>query len=269
MAFTPQQLQGGFCIGECLIEPRQNRIVRGGVRSGSEVHLESRVMDVLVCLTERAGEVVSRETLNAQVWGNVVVTDQAVTNCISELRRHLGDGPTNRIIETIPKRGYRLTAPVQLVRVETTRPAASRRPWLVAMGLLLIGAVALGSTWWWRQSSSTPTLTSVAVLRFENAGGDATLDYLGLALPDEIATLLTKSRELAVRPVAYVDDKDPIAAARARSVDHIVTGRYYLEDNDQLGLAIEALDVPHERVIWRTRISAPSGDLLAMRGRIE
>jgi DNA-binding winged helix-turn-helix (wHTH) protein/tetratricopeptide (TPR) repeat protein len=265
MAFTPQQLQGGFCIGECLIEPRQNRIVR----NGSQVHLESRVMDVLVCLAERAGEVVSRDILNAQVWGNVVVTDQAVTNCISELRRHLGDGPSNRIIETIPKRGYRLAATVQLAGVETTKRAPSRRPWLVAAGLLILAAMAAGSTWWWRQSASTRTLTSVAVLRFENAGGDATLDYLGLALPDEIATLLTKSRDLAVRPVAYVDSKDPIAAARARSVDHIVTGRYYLEDNNQLGLAIEALDVPHERVIWRTRISAPSGDLLAMRGRIE
>ena len=45
---------------------------------------------------------------------------------------------------------------------------------------------------------------SVAVLRFENAANDATLDYLALALPDEIATLLTKSRDLAVRPVEYV-----------------------------------------------------------------
>jgi DNA-binding winged helix-turn-helix (wHTH) protein/tetratricopeptide (TPR) repeat protein len=266
MAFTPQELQNGFRIGEYLVEPRQNRLVRGD----TEVRLESRVMDVLVCLAERAGEVVSRETLNAQVWGNVVVTDQAVTNCISELRRHLGDGPTNRVIETIPKRGYRLTATVQPAGVETTpKRAPSRSPWLVAAGVLALVTVALGSAWWWRKSTSTPTLTSVAVLRFENAGGDATLDYLGLALPDEIATLLTKSRDLAVRPVAYVDGKDQIAAARARSVEHIVTGRYYLEDNDQLGLAIEALHVPHERVIWRTRISAPSGDLLALRGRIE
>src|SRR5688500_16434045 len=82
MAFTRQELQAGFCIGECLVEPRQNRIVRGE----TEVRLETRVMDVLVCLAGRAGEVVSRETLNEQVWGNVVVTDQAVTNCISELR---------------------------------------------------------------------------------------------------------------------------------------------------------------------------------------
>jgi DNA-binding winged helix-turn-helix (wHTH) protein len=153
MAFTPQQLQGGFCIGECLIEPRQNRIVC----SGSELHLESRVMDVLVCLAGHAGEVISRETLNAQVWGNVVVTDQAVTNCISELRRHLGDGPTNRIIETIPKRGYRLTAPVQLAGVEAPKRAPSRKPGLVAAGLLILATVAFGSTWWWWwQGASTP-----------------------------------------------------------------------------------------------------------------
>ncbi len=62
---------------------------------------------------------VSRDTLNQQVWGSIVVTDQALTNCISELRHHLGDDRSaNRVIETIPKRGYRLTAPVQLAQVD-------------------------------------------------------------------------------------------------------------------------------------------------------
>jgi DNA-binding winged helix-turn-helix (wHTH) protein/tetratricopeptide (TPR) repeat protein len=264
MAFTPQELQSGFRIGECLVEPRQNRLVRGD----TEAHLESRVMDVLVCLAERAGEVVSRETLNAQVWGAVVVTDQAVTNCISELRRHLGDGPTNRVIETIPKRGYRLAAPVQLVRVDTPKSAPARKPWKLAAGLSLLGALALGAAWWWWKDASTPQLTSVAVLRFENAANDASLDYLALALPDEIATLLTKSPDLAVRPIEYVAGDDPLAAARARRIDHLVTGRYYLEQDKQLSLAIEALHVRQERVVWRTRVAAPAGDLLAMRGSI-
>ena len=136
MAFTRQELQAGFRIGECLIEPRQNRIVRGEI----EVRLEPRVMDVLVCLAERAGEVVSRETLNEQVWGNVVVTDQAVTNCISELRHHLGDDRSaHRVIETIPKRGYRLAAPVQLRSRPAADPQATQRSiagkrWRVAAG---------------------------------------------------------------------------------------------------------------------------------------
>jgi DNA-binding winged helix-turn-helix (wHTH) protein/TolB-like protein len=264
MAFTPQQLQAGFRIGECLIEPRQNRIVRGD----TQVHVESRVMDVLVCLAERAGEVVSRDTLNAQVWGNVVVTDQAVTNCISELRQHLGDDRSaHRVIETIPKRGYRLAAPVQLVEAQTRQPARARKPWLLASALVLLAAVLLGSALWWKQPAA-PALKSIAVMRFENAAGDASLDYLALALPDEIATLLTKSRDLAVRPYEDVGGGDPLAAARARRVEHIVTGRYYLEDNERLTLAVEALFVPQERVIWRTRLTAPAGDLLTMREHI-
>jgi DNA-binding winged helix-turn-helix (wHTH) protein/tetratricopeptide (TPR) repeat protein len=264
MAFTSEELQAGFRIGDCLIEPRQNRIVR---RDG-EVRLEPRVMDVLVCLAQRAGDVVSRDTLSAQVWGSVVVTDQAVTNCISELRHHLGDDrAAHRVIETIPKRGYRLAAPVlpaQAPDVQAPRP----RRWRLAAAVLSVGAaVLLGVAWWWTRAS-TPALTSVAVVRFENAAGDESLNYLGLALPDEIATLLTKSRDLAVRPFAYVAGGDPLSAARARGVDHIVTGRYYLEDDGQLSLAIEAQHVTQERVVWRTRISVPPNDLLAMRGRI-
>lgn len=271
MAFTLQELQAGFRIGEWLIEPRQNRLVRAEV----EVRVEPRVMDVLVCLAQHAGEVVSRETLNRQVWGNVVVTDQAVTNCISELRQHLGDDrASHRVIETIPKRGYQLTAPVHLVEAVKIEPQpATKWPakrWALVGGVFLLVAatlVTLGATSWWR-SASAPTLSSVAVLEFDNASGDDTLDYLGLALPDEIATLLTKSRNLAVRPLGYVQGPDPLASARARRVDHIVSGRYYLQDDGELGLAIEALHVPQERVIWRTRLTAPAGELLAMRERI-
>jgi DNA-binding winged helix-turn-helix (wHTH) protein len=245
MAFTPQELQAGFRIGECLIEPLQNRIIRGA----AEVRVEPRVMDVLMCLAEHAGEVVSRETLNRQVWGNVVVTDQAVTNCISELRQHLRDDrASHRVIETIPKRGYQLTAVVQLLgSYNVVTPPAARR-WSLIVGVFLIVAVGLatvGATLWWR-NASTPTLTSIAVLPFENASRDNTLDYLGLALPDEVATLLTKSRDLAVRPLGYVDGKDPLAVARARRVDHIVSGRFYLQENGELGLAIEALNVKQD-----------------------
>lgn len=265
MAFSLQDLQAGFRIGECLVEPRQNRIVRGD----TEVHLEPRVMDVLVCLAARAGEVVSRDTLNEQVWRDVVVTDQAVTNCISELRQHLRDDrAAHRAIETIPKRGYRLVAEVHPARARPTgvNPPRSRR-WAFALGMLALVVLA-AAAWWQRKGAPPPALTSIAVVQFANAAGDESLDYLSLALPDEIATLLTQSRDLAVRPLAYVDADDPVAAARARNVDHIVTGRFYLEDDDQLSLAIEAQHVPQERVVWRTRVTVPATDLLAMRGQI-
>jgi DNA-binding winged helix-turn-helix (wHTH) protein/tetratricopeptide (TPR) repeat protein len=272
MAFTAQELQAGFHIGECLIEPRQNRILR----RDAEARVEPRVMDVLVSLASRAGEVVSRETLNQEVWRDVVVTDQAVTNCISELRHHLGDDrSTNRIIETIPKRGYRLAAPVRLVSVEPaaapapviSSPPASRKRWFIAAGFLVAAALALVGAGWWR-SAANHGITSVAVVRFVNEAGDGKLDYLALALSDETATLLTQARDLAVRPLGFVGGDDPLAAARERHVDHVVTGRYYLEEDSRLSLAIEAQNARQERVIWRTHITVPAGDLIAMRARI-
>ncbi|HEX5163240.1 MAG TPA: transcriptional regulator, partial [Steroidobacteraceae bacterium] len=173
MAFTSRELQAGFLIGECRIEPLENRIERGATR----VHVEPRVMDVLVCLAERAGEVVSRDTLNQRVWANIVVTDQAVTNCISELRHHLGDDrSTNRIIETIPKRGYRLVAPVRLVSspqepLEPPAMSMASRERYLAAGVVLFGLVVAGLAWWLGRASPVPAATSVAVLRFENAAG--------------------------------------------------------------------------------------------------
>jgi DNA-binding winged helix-turn-helix (wHTH) protein/tetratricopeptide (TPR) repeat protein len=270
MAPTAQELQAGFLIGDRRIEPRKNLIVRGA----AEVHVEPRVMDVLVCLAEHAGEVVSRETLNQRVWANLVVTDQAVTNCISELRQLLGDDrATNRVIETIPKRGYRLAAPVRLAASPTSagHALADRRVTLRWHGVLLVGVLIVATVLvfaWWQYRASAHAMSSVAVLRFENASGDESLDYLGLALPDEIATLLTQSSGVAVRPLGYIDAANPLAAARDRHVDNIVSGRYYLEENGQLGLAIEAQDVPQERVIWRTRVSVPVGDMLVMRGHL-
>ena len=271
MASTGQELRSGFRLGDHLIQPGQNRIVR----ADGKARLEPRVMEVLVCLAEHAGEVVSRDTLYERVWGDVIVTDQAVTNCISELRHHLRDDrATPRFIETIPKRGYRLLAPVCTVAPEPPQGGAAavrhrtsrRRRRALAGGLLLV-VVAFGVVWSLRQTDG-PALTSVAVLPFDNVGGDETLDYLRLALPDEITTLLTHSRDLAVRPFDHRSIADPLAAARARRAGHIVRGHYYFEGSDRLTLAVEAQHVAQERLVWRARITVPAGDLLALRRQI-
>ena len=161
------------------------------------------------------------------MWGKIVVTDQAVTNCISELRHHLGDDRSaHRVIETIPKRGYRLTAPVQLAqrRVTASRRRANRRAvrwphrrWISRSAAAARRRAARLSRGGGRVASA-PALTSVAVLRFENAAGDESLDYLGLALPDEIATLLTKSRESRRAPVRLRGAATILSPRPARAV---------------------------------------------------
>ena len=99
-----------FFIADKLIEPASNSI-----KSGSETtRVEPKAMRVLMLLATNAGQVVSREELEDVVWANMIVGPDALTNTIIKLRRALGDEAKNsRAIETIPKTGYRLIAPVR------------------------------------------------------------------------------------------------------------------------------------------------------------
>src|SRR5690242_188747 len=91
-------------IGEWRIDSTVNEFDR----AGRTVRIEPKVMEVLMALAERAGEVVSREELLAAVWPGVVVGDDALTQSIIKLRKALGDKPRSpAYIETISKRGYR------------------------------------------------------------------------------------------------------------------------------------------------------------------
>ena len=104
-AVTPPRLQ----IGEW----RANRTTNELGRAGDTARIEPKVMEVLMVLADRAGEVVSRDDLLAAVWPGVVVGDDALTQSIIKLRKALGDNPRSpSYIETISKRGYRLIAPV-------------------------------------------------------------------------------------------------------------------------------------------------------------
>lgn len=114
-------LRRGFRVGDWDVHPLQGVIAQGGHR----VHIEPKVMDVLVCLARHPGEVVTRDMLLDEVWKGVVVTDDVVTRCISELRTVLRDtGRDRRFIRTIPKRGYSLLVAVEaLVRPGQPPPA--------------------------------------------------------------------------------------------------------------------------------------------------
>src|SRR6516164_1610603 len=106
-------MDGKFRVGQWLVQPSLNIIISKG---GATVHLEPKVMEVLVCLAKRAGELVPRTELLQTVWPATFVTDDALKRCVSELRRVLEDDPREpRFIETIPKRGYRIISAVELV----------------------------------------------------------------------------------------------------------------------------------------------------------
>ena len=99
-------------VGEWTVTPSRNLLVR----ADEQVRVEPRVMDVLLCLAERADQPVSKQDLMERVWKGRDVSDDVLTVTIYALRKALGDGARRpRYIETVSRRGYRLIAHVQSV----------------------------------------------------------------------------------------------------------------------------------------------------------
>ena len=103
-------MQGDFRLGQWLVCPKLNTVQA----DGRAIRLEPKFVQVLVCLAERPGEVVSKEELIRNVWKDTFVTDDVLTRAVSELRRALGDDAKQpRLIETVARSGYRVIAPVK------------------------------------------------------------------------------------------------------------------------------------------------------------
>jgi len=94
---------------------------------GAPVELSARYLDALVLLAGEEGRLVTKDRFHQEVWRGIPVTDEALTQCITTLRRQLGDEASRpRFIETVPKHGYRFIAPVERVGPGGNAPASTR-----------------------------------------------------------------------------------------------------------------------------------------------
>src|SRR5262252_10184889 len=88
-------------------------IARGCLRIAErEVELRPKSFDVLRYLVENAGRLVTKAELIDKIWPDVLVSEESLSRCISEVREAVGDGD-HRIIKTVPRRGYRFIAHVR------------------------------------------------------------------------------------------------------------------------------------------------------------
>ncbi len=98
-----------FTLGSFLVEPSLHRVSK----KGESHHVEPKVMELLVLLASRPGEVFTKEEISERLWPGIFVSESSVFRHVSELRRLLGDDRSRpRYVATIPKKGYRLIAPV-------------------------------------------------------------------------------------------------------------------------------------------------------------
>lgn len=182
------------------------------------VQVEPKVMEVLVCLARRAGGVVTKDELVREVWEGRYVSDDVVWRSVRELRRALGDeARDSHFIETIPKRGYRLLAPVAELpqpeepaaagcdavpvgaslplppEVSALRPRVRRRR-LATAGALLALLLALAAAWIASRRPSIPAPVRLAVLPFANLSGDPPQEFFADGLTEELISRLGSLR---------------------------------------------------------------------------
>ena len=241
---------GEFRLGEWLVRPPLNQLSRGD----TVVHLRPKAMDVLTYLAAHSGEVASKQEILDAVWAKKFLADSALSRAVCELREVLGDeahGP--KYIETIPKRGYRLIAPLVAVepaahddapfespppRPAPSEPSKRRAAFAVfAAILLLLTAWVTGHEMRSSRYATKPSPKRIAVLPFENLGAPED-DYLAAGLTDEIAGRLTRVGELAVISRASAErvaspGRSTRAIGRELSVDYLLTGTVRWERNGQ------------------------------------
>jgi TolB-like protein len=145
---------------------------------------------------------------------------------------------------------------------------------LLGMAGLLLAVLASVGAWWYnhREVANAEQRNAIAVLPLQNMNGDFNIDYLRFALADELSSVLTYSRSLDVRPSSvtrkYVAlDVDPKKVGQELRVGRLLQG-HFMKQGNLLTVTLEAIDVPTERVLWQSTVTAKADDLIGLQEQL-
>jgi TolB-like protein/DNA-binding winged helix-turn-helix (wHTH) protein len=189
---------------------------------GTKLKLRPQPFQVLQVLVQCAGDVVTREELRGELWSQETFVDfeHSLNTAIKELRSVLNDSASNpQYIQTVPKVGYRMIAPVAveeppnrdesnspkkaagvegssgaMIHPETSVQRSRRNGWLLPVAIALLAVAGLTAYYQWFLRRNVPHAENrrlmLAVLPFENLTGDVTQDYFSDGLTEEMIAQL-------------------------------------------------------------------------------
>jgi len=280
MSESPLIREAPFRVAGYLVEPSLHRVSG----QGREARLEAKAMQVLVYLAAQSGRVVSRSELEEQLWPGRIVTEDSVTSTISKLRRVFGDDARRpRVIETVPKTGYRLISKVTPIPASDDAegiPASSSAPpggwarrrsvrWFVGV---VVGLLLLVGAWGLLELvGSLPAKPAVAVLPFENLGATPEQDYFANGITADLITDLSKLSGLLVIAPGSAPVDGTGAAQRQTSAgmdpDYLVVGSVQ-RLGDRLRINVQIIESDVERALWGERYDGRIGDVFEVQDRL-
>lgn len=215
---------------------------RGGVlhRGGKPVRLQPQPARILALLISRAGELITRDEITKQVWGETTFVDfeHNLNFSVRQIRTALHDDAEKpRFIETLPRRGYRFIAPVHQVV-----PGAAE------------------------------AIESLAVLPLENLSHDPEEEYFADGITDELITELAKIGSLrvisrtSVRRYKRIRKSLP-EIARQLNVDAVVEGTV-LRSSNRVRITAQLIRAKKEEHLWAESYDRDLGDVLKLQAEV-
>ena len=271
-------------LGEWQVHLSSHRLTRK-----DEIRkLEPRMMATLSCLLRNQGRVVTRMQLESEIWPNAVVGYDTLSNTVSRLRKLLGDSDASaRIIETIPKVGYRLisTEPVvppdkyfiaSLPDKSLNRILRSSSFLLIVLLLLVFGVTNnLQLSDLLTFNDRTPLAVnepSLAVFPFVNLGTDPEQDYLSSGLSADLTSSLSKISGLKVvsRYSAFAHRDESTSLQKIASqlgVQYVLQGTIR-KDEDRIRVNVNLIDTKSERYLWAETYDDTLNDIFVFQNRL-
>ena len=163
-------------------------------------------------------------------------------------------------------------APLRVVTKTFGGPSAWQRYLVVGMAAVLLTVLGALGAWLFKHRAGAGGQNTIAVLPLQNMNGDFSVDYLRFALADEIASALTYSRGLDVRPSSVTRkyggaDVDPQQVGHELHVANVLTG-HFRKQGDQIMVTLEAVEVNKNRLLWQTSFSASADDAIALQNEM-
>jgi len=268
-----------FQVADWQVDPKSARISR----AGESIKLEPKVMAVLVYLADHAGQVISREELETAVWAPSIVSYDAVSSTLLKLRKAFADNPKNpQIVETISKKGYRLLAPVRRGASVSEAPPregptlSNQLFWRAGAAFVLVGVIIAIVVF--RPTALGPAgdlqreQRSIAVLPFENVGGDPTQGYFADGISDDLITDLTKISGLIVisRDSSFAYKGEPIDVSRIAGrlgVRYLLHGSVRRSE-DQIRINAQLIDATTGKQLWAERYDGVAENIFHLQDEI-
>jgi TolB-like protein len=224
-------------------------------RGADVVSLAPQVFDLLDYLIRNRERVVSRDDLINAIWNGRYVSEAALTTRLNVARSAVGDsGHEQRLIKTLPRKGFRFVGPV----LEAQEPAGA--------------AAADNPVESPKPALALPDKPSIAVLPFENMSGDPDQDYFADGMVDDIITALSRFKSL------FVIARNSSFTYKGKVVDIKQIGRelgvrYVLEGSvrkaaGKVRISGQLIDATTGGHLWADRFEGDLGDIFALQDRM-